>query len=163
MTARPPGVTISPAGADDIGDVMTVMQAAFDPAFGEAWTEAQCLGIMGMPGTWLLVARIAEEPVGFALARAVGDEGELLLLAVVPEQRRGGVGSALLDRVIADGNRCGIAKLHLEVRDANSATHLYHRAGFRQVGIRKNYYRGRGDQVFDALTLSYCLAIAPAS
>lgn len=49
-----------------IADAMTVMEAAFDPVFGEAWTAAQLSGVMMMPGTWLTVVRIDAAPLGFA-------------------------------------------------------------------------------------------------
>ena len=45
-------------------------------------------------------------------------------------------------------------QLHLEVRDGNPAVRLYKRAGFSQVGRRRNYYSGRDGQLFDALTLA---------
>ena len=32
---------------------MTVMERAFDPAFGEAWTAAQLAGLVTMAGSWL--------------------------------------------------------------------------------------------------------------
>ncbi len=138
----------------DIADVMTVMAEAFDPAFGEAWTDAQCAGIMGMPGTWLVVARRGGVATGFALARAFAGEGELLLLAVRPDYRGTGIGRSLLERIIAESRRLGVERLHLEVRDGNGAIHLYRRAGFAQVGLRKGYYRGKGDKSLDALTFS---------
>ena len=50
---------VSDACTADLGEVMQVMGEAFDPLYGEAWTEAQCAGIMGMPGTWLLVAYVS--------------------------------------------------------------------------------------------------------
>ena len=66
-----------------MADAMTVMEAAFDPVFGEAWTLPQLAGVMMMPGTWLTIARVDAAALGFALVRSVLDECELLLLAVV--------------------------------------------------------------------------------
>lgn len=141
-------------GAADLDDVMVAMTEAFDPAFGEAWTEPQCLGILGMSGTWLLIAREGGQPIGFALARAIGDEGELLLLAVRPRFRGRGIGKALLDRVLEDARSRGIGTLHLEVRAGNDAIRLYTLAGFTEVGIRRDYYRGRDGGSFDALSFN---------
>lgn len=144
----------------DISDVMVVMAEAFDPAYGEAWTDAQCAGIMGMPGTWLVVARDDGVPTGFALARTFAGEGELLLLAVRPAYRQSGIGQSLLKRIIHESRRLGVARLHLEVRAGNEAIHLYRRAGFEQVGVRKGYYRGKDDKGFDALTFSRDLTVS---
>ena len=144
---------------DDLDAVMAVMNAAFDPAFGEAWTRRQVEDTMLLPGTSCMLAGpaggppAAEEPVaGFALTRCVLDEEELLLLAVDPRWRRRGVGRALLDRVIADARGRAIARLFLEMRDGNDAARLYAGAGFAQVGRRAGYYRRGSGGPFDAIT-----------
>ncbi|TVV74240.1 GNAT family N-acetyltransferase [Sphingomonas solaris] len=155
-------LAITPALAGDIDPVMTVMADAFDPAFGEAWNAAQCLGILNLPGVWMLLARHGGQPAGFALARIVLDEAELLLIGVRPAFRRHGIGSALLDRVKQEAQARGGARLHLEVRDGNPALHLYHQRGFARTGCRPGYYRGADGRSFDALSLSTGLDPATA-
>lgn len=143
--------------AADLDEVMETMRTAFDPSFGEAWTRGQCAGIMSFPGVWLTLARRDGQPAGFALARVVADEAELLLLAVPPDQRRSGVGRRMLQAVAEEARVRGAAQLHLEMREGNPALHLYDAAGFRQVGRRPAYYRGKDGSVFDAITLSFPL------
>lgn len=143
----------------DLDAVMAVMEASFDPAFGEAWTAPQCAGLLPMPGVWLTLARIGAEPIGFALSRTVLRESELLLLAVRPERRRLGIGQALLDRFFDASAARGADRLHLEVRDGNDALGLYDKAGFTEVGRRKNYYRGRDGRSYDALTLGKSIGL----
>lgn len=145
--------------AADLAEVMATMESAFDPLFGEAWTHAQCLGILAMPGVWLTLARDGG-PVGFALTRVIADEAELLLLAVHGDRRRQGIGRALLDRTRAIAAARGAARLFLEVRNGNPARSLYDRAGFREVGCRRGYYRGRDGRPYDAHTLT--LALKPS-
>jgi ribosomal-protein-alanine N-acetyltransferase len=154
MTEPPSIATVTAA---DIDHVMTVMTEAFDPAFGEAWNASQCLGILGLPGVWMLLARNEGAVAGFALARVIVDEAELLLLGVRPAFRGCGIGSALLFRVKADALSRGASKLHLEVRDGNSALSLYRAQGFAQIGCRPAYYRGADGQSFDALSLATVL------
>ena len=144
--------------ATDLGEVMATMDAAFDPSFGEAWTRSQCGSILVLPGVWLLLARIDGAAAGFALARSVIDEAELLLLAVPPAQRRAGVGRAMLDAIADEARSRGAIQLHLEMRDGNPAGRLYAEAGFREVGRRPRYYRGRDGRSHDAITLACPLA-----
>lgn len=151
MTAA---IGIAEGNAADLGAVMRVMEDSFDPAFGEAWTAPQCAGLLPMSGVWLSLAREGDAVIGFALARVVGGEAELLLLAVGRSRQRRGVGKMLLDRFAAVAASKGAEQLHLEVREGNHAVSLYRRNGYREVGRRRNYYSGRDGQLFDALTLA---------
>ena len=141
----------------DIAAVERVMGEAFEPRFGEAWTRSQCLGILGMPGVWLTLARTDGVITGFALARSILDEAELLLLATSPQFRRRGIGAALLRSITAEARGRGVTRLHLEVRAGNGAIALYQTQGFVKCGERRDYYRGRTGQSFDAHSYSVAL------
>lgn len=151
------------ADAGDISAMMVVMGAAFDPAFGEAWSAAQVAGSLAMPGAWARLARLGDAPVGFTLCRRVADDAELLLIAVDPPRRGGVVAGALLDRALDDARSFGAGAMFLEVRDGNAAAlRLYARHDFTMVGRRRDYYSGRGGRRFDALTMRRVLADAAA-
>lgn len=151
-------VTLRPGGAAELKLVAVMMADAFDPDFGEAWTTAQCLGVLTLPGVWLTLAEVDGEPAGFALARATVDEAELLLLGVRPAFRRRGVGAGLLRGVVRDARDRNARILHLEVRAGNDAVALYRGEGFEKIGIRRNYYRGASGNVFDAHTYSLVIS-----
>ena len=77
-------ITLRSGRGGDLPLVDTIMQEAFDPRFGEAWSSSQCAGVLAMPGVWLTIAELDGAPAGFAMVRAILDEAELLLLAVRP-------------------------------------------------------------------------------
>lgn len=146
---------------DAVDGIMAVMQAAFDPAYGEAWTHRQVSDALAFPRTHFILldaaGQHAENPencAGFTLSRQIADEEELLLVAVAPHARRRGVGHALMARFIAEATARGSATLFLEMRDGNPAQHLYLAHGFRPVGRRPNYYRTGNGGPFDAVTYS---------
>lgn len=146
---------------EDLDRIMAVMDAAFDPAFGEAWTRRQVEDALAVPGThYLLIATNKGEPAldeaaaGFTLSRGVLDEEELLLVAVRPELRGRGLGAALLARFIAAARARGVERLFLEMREGNPAEALYRRHGFDPVGRRKNYYRRGNGPPLDAITFA---------
>lgn len=147
-------VILSPGGQDDLPDVMAVMEDSFDPRFGEAWTRAQCAGLLPLPGVWLTLARTDDGLSGFALARLVADEAELLLLAVKTAAQRRGIGRVLLEHFEDEAVERGAMRLHLEVREGNHALSLYELAGFSLVGRRRDYYCGQHRDRYDALTLA---------
>jgi len=137
----------------DLDAMMSVMDSSFDPMFGEAWTASQCAGLLPMPGVWLRLATERDHVAGFALARVVGNEAELLLLAVTIEWQGRGIGRLLVQDFADTAAARGADKLFLEVRDGNPAVRLYKGFGFREIGRRPKYYTGRDGQVYDALTL----------
>ena len=146
--------TLREGNEGDIGAVMEVMDRAFDPAYGEAWSAGQCLGMLSLPGVWLSFAEDGEHTVGFALSRLLMDEAELLLLAVDPAARGQGVGRALIERTAGIAAEKGAQRLLLEVREDNRALDLYRGAGFGEIGRRQKYYQGADGTSRDALTLA---------
>lgn len=150
-------VRVASADATFLNPVMEIMRAAFDPAYGEAWTSGQCAGILASPTAWLLIGELDGRPAGFALTRVAADEAELLLIAVHPEARGHGLGSRLIQAVAEGARKRGAERLFLEVRENNPAISLYLAQGFRKVGIRPGYYRGSDQTLFDAHSYSLSL------
>lgn len=141
------------AGGSELDDVMIIVERAFDPRYGEAWTRAQCAGILPMHGVSMVLAHSGDQPAGFSLSRRVADEAELLLIGVLPEARGRGIATALVERFVAEHRGLGARHLHLEVRNGNPAVSLYRRHHFSVAGRRTNYYRGPAGEMFDALTM----------
>jgi len=149
---------------DDLDRMMAVMQVAFDPAYGEAWTRRQVEDalILGSCHYGLIDASGSEpadgeDAAGFFLSRFGFDEEELLLIAVDPAQRRAGLATKLLQRLANDARARGAVRLLLEMRRGNPAEALYRQHGFVQIGERPNYYRTQNSQRIDALTFAYDL------
>ena len=98
-----------------------------------------------------LVAESARDVAGYVVARLMGDEAEILNVAVRPDARGGGIGRALLDGVLDGLKELQAAAVFLEVRVSNAAARrLYEIAGFTEVGRRRGYYSA---PVEDALIL----------
>ena len=153
---QPTPVTVRQASSDALDAVMAIMDAAFPPSFGEAWTRSQCAGILPMAGVALRLAHDADGTVaGFSLMRAIAGEAELLLIAVDPVAQHRGIGGVLLDDFVEVAISQGAHRLHLEVRDGNPAIALYERAGFKLAGRRRDYYHGPDGATRDALTLAW--------
>jgi ribosomal-protein-alanine N-acetyltransferase len=146
---------------DDIDRLMAVMAAAFDPAFGEAWTRRQVEDALLIGNChYRMIDAAGGEPVpgaaaaGFFLSRSGFDEEELLLFAVDPAWRRRGLGRKLLGELVDAARARGAQRLLLEMRRGNPAESLYLNFGFRPIGERPNYYRTRDGQTIDAITFA---------
>jgi len=81
------------------------------------------------------------EAVGFCSCWQIIDEVHINNLAVLPEHRRSGVATALIERALADGSSRGAHRATLEVRRSNEpALKLYERCGFSVTAVRRGYY-----------------------
>ena len=149
---------------DDLDRLMAVMQAGFDPAYGEAWTRRQVEDALVLGNCHYLLAgadgeapppdAFARDIAGFTLSRSGFGEEELLLFGVAPRFRRRGVGNRLLRRFAEAARSRGVHRLLLEMRRGNEAESLYLAHGFRPVGLRRNYYRSLSGPRIDAITFA---------
>lgn len=123
----------------DIDDILRIESLTFT----RPWTREMYLSeLEHRDVSFFYIARDAVgEAIGFCSWWLVIDEVHINNFAVIPERRRIGVASALLDRVLADGAARGATRATLEVRRSNEpALRLYEKFGFSVTAIRRNYY-----------------------
>lgn len=146
-------MSVRRAQAGDVVALARIHQAAFD----HSWSEADLAAYVSSDLVW-----VSGEPIaGFLLIRDLGDEAEILTLAVDPAERRVGHGAALLEASKQDLSKTGVLRLFLEVAADNlPALALYERQGFVSIGIRKAYYRRDPGANMDAKLLSCALPAA---
>jgi ribosomal-protein-alanine N-acetyltransferase len=143
-------ILIAPVrSSDEIDEVLSIEEASFT----NPWTREMYLAELANTGvSFVYLARDAGgRPVGFCSFWRVLDELHINNLAVLPEHRGTGIGSALLTRALAEGAALGAKRATLEVRRSNQAARrLYERFGFSVAGVRHSYY---SHPVEDALVL----------
>lgn len=88
------------------------------------------------------VATWDDEVIGYAGVWCIVDEGHITNVAVDPKHRKKGVGKKLINALLNDGKTMsGLRNFTLEVRVSNDAAiKLYKNFGFKEVGLRKEYY-----------------------
>jgi ribosomal-protein-alanine N-acetyltransferase len=127
----------------------------------EPWSVPALDRILELTGIFGHVAWNGGDPAGFAVARDLGDEAEVIAIGVLPEDRRRGAGRALIEAVIAGAARRRLGSVVLEVAvDNEAARRLYRSCGFLQVGRRPRYYRNKSG-ITDALILRRCITAEP--
>ncbi|MGB7374092.1 GNAT family N-acetyltransferase [Pontixanthobacter sp.] len=146
---------------DDIDGIMHVMEAAFDPQWGEAWNRRQLSDSLVLPHIhYTLVDSGGNYPdgcksaAGFTLTKYVAQEEEILLIAVDPRHRGKGLARQLLNRCFTDAAQRGAERIFLEMRENNPARALYEALGFCPIGRRENYYTGKDGTRIDAITFA---------
>ena len=109
--------------------------------FSTPWSETAFRDTLKREDTLYLVAEEQGEILGYCGLWQSFDEGEIPNVAVREEDRRRGVGQALLTELLLQGEKRGITAFTLEVRVGNKgAVSLYEKLGFRSAGIRPHFY-----------------------
>lgn len=84
---------------------------------------------------------IEEKIVGFINYYLIYDRIEIVNFNVLDYFQNKHIASSLLEQLISLANKEKIKNITLEVRSDNEkAIYLYHKYGFKEVAIRKNYY-----------------------
>jgi [ribosomal protein S18]-alanine N-acetyltransferase len=153
-------VTLRPMTTDDLPAVMRLEEELFAP---DTWTEAMYRDELSRGDTrYYVVAEFdvtgdedapAGPPVtvGYGGLIAYDDEAHVATLGVTEALQGEGIGSLLLDALLAEADRRSPVVL-LEVRADNAAAQrLYERRGFVEIGRRRGYYQPSGA---DAVVMS---------
>lgn len=122
--------------------------AAFDARiFGvDAWPAAVWKDIFSGPGRYIVYVRdgggiTALPDIAAVGGINVGEQADILTLAVAPRYRHRGLGSLLLRELIATARREGAQAVFLEVRSRDAYAQAFYRShGFIAIREVKNYY-----------------------
>jgi len=87
------------------------------------------------------VAELDGEVVGHGIVSLGAGEAHLLNVCIRRESQGHGFGRLLVRHMLARAHRMGATVVFLEVRPSNHvAAALYETLGFREIGVRRNYY-----------------------
>lgn len=129
---------VEPARATD-ADTIAKLHAA---GFYRGWTREEFASYIAGEGTPVYVACDSKRSIaGFAMLRHLGDEVELITIAVDRKWRNKGVGLMLMRALFEALLMSPAKRMVLEVADDNAAAlRLYTKLGFHKIGERKGYY-----------------------
>ncbi|NLK94801.1 MAG: ribosomal protein S18-alanine N-acetyltransferase [Clostridiales bacterium] len=123
---------------NDLDEVISISDLSLSV---EAWSHKSFHEELNNPLAKYIVAKINNNVIGFAGLWLIGDEGHISNIAVHPNYRKQGVGKELIKSLLLHKKKWNLTSLTLEVRESNFiAKHLYKEFGFKEEGIRKNYY-----------------------
>jgi len=107
------------------------------------------------PISFLVAEANSDIIVGYCVASTENYSAHLLSIGVLPQYRRHGIGTALIEALMA-GLGSGARELMLEVKQENTgAIRLYEDLGFRRVGFVENYYADGSSAVKMQLTIPH--------
>jgi ribosomal-protein-alanine N-acetyltransferase len=132
--------TIERVASDADLDAVAALEAG---SFTNPWTRQMLADELARNEfARVYVLRLPGMPVAaFCACWIVADELHINTIAVAPDQRRRGLGTALMQHILREVSAEGVRRATLEVRQSNDAARkLYERLGFKLTGIRPRYY-----------------------
>lgn len=121
----------------DIPEVLKIEHISF----AIPWSEVSFLNELYNPYSITKVAIRENNVIGYICTHHIINESHILNLAVHPGFRRCGIATKLVREVLDDLQEKGCKFIYLEVRVSNlAARNFYAHLGFKDVGIRRNYY-----------------------
>lgn len=130
-------IVIRKMSNQDIPEVAAIERECFSMP----WSEKSFEDSLALSYAHFYIAESGDRIAGYVGLYNVADEGDITNIAVLPQYRRKGIASRLISEVIRFSEELGIRAINLEVRESNkNAISLYTKNGFKNVGIRKNFY-----------------------
>jgi len=130
-------VTIESMTVDDISQVAEIERQIFSIP----WSEKAFRDSMESDNTIYIVAKENNNVAGYAGMYLSFEEGNITNVAVNPLSRRKRIGEKIVRDILNRAYEKGVRDVFLEVRETNSvAIALYEKIGFKEEGIRKNFY-----------------------
>jgi len=131
-----PALDFRPMQMADLTEVMEIERRSYP----HPWTRlifSDCLHA----GYSCWVCERQEIIQGYGIISIAAGEAHLLNLCVRPESQRQGIGKKLLVHLFTLARHHDAEIMFLEVRESNAtARRLYDKAGFNELGTRKDYY-----------------------
>ena len=144
-------IKIEKMNLDHFNEIKKVLISEFD----DFWNENLLKEELENENSKYIVAIKNNEIVGFAGVKYNFDNCvEVMNIVTRKNKRRNGIGKILIDNIKKIAKEFCVEKICLEVNEKNlPAINLYQKNGFKQVGVRKQYYDGK----FDAILMDYNL------
>jgi ribosomal-protein-alanine N-acetyltransferase len=134
----------------DLEAVLLVEQSSFPLP----WKREHFLHEIKAPHSYPFVAELDGRIAGYVCLMSLFEEAQVLDIAVAIEQRGRGVGRLLMEKALAVAKEKNAEIMALEVRESGAAAiGLYQALGFKQVGIRANYYESKENAVLMEKTI----------
>lgn len=116
--------------------------------FDSFWTPTILESELKSENSKYIVAKEDNNIVGFAGIWISPVDVQITNIVTKKTERKRGIGTKLLDKLIKMAKDTGRDNITLEVNENNLAAGvLYENAGFEVVGIRKKYYNGKDNAI----------------
>lgn len=134
----------------DLEEIKTTLQEDFD----DFWNYEIFKSELVNNNSSYLVLRYDDEIVCFGGFQKIIDTADIMNIVTKKSKRNMGFARLILNELINIAKEENLKSITLEVNENNKpAIHLYELFDFKQVGLRKNYYKGTDNAILMTLNI----------
>ena len=143
-------VVVREMNLEDLESIKDILTFDFD----DFWDYNILKDELKSPNSKYIIAKTNDgEIIGFAGIKVLVDTADIMNIVVKNSWRNQGIGNLLLNSIVSLCKDLALSSLSLEVNEDNlTAIHLYENFGFKQIGLRKNYYQDK-----NGIVMSYTI------
>lgn len=145
-------IDIQEMSLNDLEKIKDILISDFD----DFWNYNILKDELESPNSKYIIAKTNDgEIIGFAGIKIIINTADIMNIVVKKSWRNQGVGNFLLNNLVSICKDLNLLSLSLEVNEDNyPAIHLYKKFGFKNIGLRKNYYKNN-----DGIVMEYSLNV----
>ena len=138
LTTKPISISFNKFNLSQIDDIVSIESASsFHP-----WSKTQLQDSIRNQNNLCYSATYEGDIIGYLIVMLNGETADILNIGIDPNNQRKGHGSLLMSYLYKELKNRLIEEVFLEVRESNqSAISFYLNQGFKEISIRKNYYK----------------------
>ena len=115
------------------------------------WSKTQLQESIRNPNNLCYCATCEGDIIGYLIVMVTGKTADILNIGINPDNQRKGYGGLLMSYLYKELKNRLIEEVFLEVRESNqSAISFYLNQGFKEISIRKNYYKSNSNKLSSA-------------
>jgi ribosomal protein S18 acetylase RimI-like enzyme len=145
-------ITVRNFKPEDFDTLYEIDQACYEPEV--AYSKRELRAYLRFSGSDCLVAAAETQIAGFCISARRDESGYIVTIDVLPQFRRDHVGTRLLQEIERRLAANGVHEIALETAtDNDSAVAFWTKHGYRNRGVKKDYYPGGRDAFAMSKTL----------
>ena len=147
LTIKPISISFNKLNLSQLDNIVSIESSSSS----YPWTKTQLKESIKNPNNLCYSATYEGDIIGYLIVMLASETADILNIGINPNNQRKGYGGLLMSYLYKELKNRLIEEVFLEVRESNqSAISFYLNQGFKEISIRKNYYKSNSNKLSSA-------------
>ena len=144
LTIKPISISFNKLNLSQLDNIVSIESSSSS----YPWTKTQLKESIKNPNNLCYSAAYEGDIIGYLIVMLASETADILNIGINPNNQRKGYGGLLMSYLYKELKNRLIEEVFLEVRESNqSAISFYLNQGFKEISIRKNYYKSNSNKL----------------